>query len=208
MWDIQFRGDVGHPFKTMTPSLTQRLHSVEVPWMLSPSAPFLQLTASEWDHPTTVRFVAFFGLEESTVQPGRTKYVLAKSPHELGMKLGTPGAPYQLVRVKFAGATASRLLPAFSDREVVDPEMYDASGLLYRFAPRQGVQEWIERFQAAWAQNRFCPNPRMYEVSNSLWIDELGLGVEFKHFLLLGRDSYVEIAAKHWDWESEGSIPE
>jgi hypothetical protein len=178
--------------------------------MISPSAPYLQLLASESasDDPTTVRFVAHFGLEWPLQRLEEAKYIKVYSPYSPGVKLAPPSGPYQLVRVKFTSTIASRMLPGFSDREVVNPEIYDASGLPYRFKPGQGVEEWKRQFQSAWAQNRLCPNPRMYEVSNSSWIDELKLSNEFKHFLLMGHDTYVEIIAKHWDWVSEGGIPQ
>ena len=191
----------------MSPRM-QRLVAVQAPWMISPSTPYLQLLASESVDPTIVRFVAHFGLEWSSEIGKGKKYVKVGSPYTPETQLAPPGGPFQLVRAQFNTAIASRMLPVFSEREVVNPHFYDFSGLPHRFTPGLSAEKWKLQFNNAWVKSRLCPNPRMYEVSNSAWIKELAAGSEFKHFLLMGHDAYVEVVATHWDWMSEGRIPE
>lgn len=190
-------------------SRKQYLVAVEVPWMVSPSVPYLQLNASEAaaDDLAAVSFIAHFGLEWPSTQLNEKRFEKVHSPYASGIKLTPPTGPFQLVKVKFASAIASRMLPGFSDREIINPEIYDSSNLPCGYSPGQSISEWKRQFQHTWVQNRLCPDPRMYEVSSSLWIEELGVGGEFKHFLIEGHDAYVEIIAKKWDWISEGGLP-
>ena len=187
----------------------QRLIAVKVPWMVSPSVPYLRLQASESasDDPTMVRFVAYFGQENAQAESvGANRVCVAPSPYASNEPLGPPTGPYQVVRVEFAWATASRMLPGYSDRELVNPDLYDSSAVRFQFKEGQSINECLLAFRSAWQRDGVCPDSRMYEVENSLWIAELSIKDErLRHFLILGHDAYVEVIARAWKWTSEGS---
>lgn len=185
----------------------QQLVPVRVPWMVSPSVPYLRLASSESqsDIESAISFIAHFGLEhpqeESTDVPPRK----IASPYHPKSDRGAPTGPYQLVRVRLHGHIAGRMLPGFSDREVVNPALYDRSLIPCPYTIGQCIDEWLHQFQHLWMKQRLCPDPLMYEVKESSWCSELGLTRDWKHILVLGHDSYVEVIAKDWDWVSEGA---
>ncbi len=128
------------------------------------------------------------------------------SPYHANAELGPPSGPYQLVRIRLLGLVASRMLPGFSDSEVVDPKVYEMSTVPCQQTTGQSVDEWLRQFRHLWMTERLCPDPRMYEVEESSWRAELGLRRDFTHLLVMGHDAYVEVIAKSWDWISEGRI--
>lgn len=195
----------------MSSSAGQSLASVVVPWRIDPATPYLRLSASEStsDSPTQVKFVAHFGLGDSAASEWDQKSAQQfYPPYDSNRKLEKANTAYQVVKVTFAGALCVRMLPSFSDGHIVDPGIYDSSGV----PPSEeglSVEQWMRSFNEMWVKNRICPDPHMYEVQHSLWLREAGVeGQGFKHFLLLGHDAYIEVIAKNWKWESEGALPE
>lgn len=60
--------------------------------------------------------------------------------------------------------------------------------------------DWKEH-DLFWKEKGVCPNPYFYEVENTGWFDEREIYGDlrkqgFRHFLLVGYDSYLEVLAK------------
>jgi len=186
----------------------QKIIALDVPWMVSPSTPCLRVAVSESpsDRPAEVRFVAYFGLEETDVNSyGGTANVFYP-PYETNIKLGPKQGPYQIVKVIFNDGLWVRMLPSYSDEDVVDPELFDFSALPCPIGVKQNASLWVLNFQKKWREDNRCPDPGIYEVRSSVWLNEIGArSLDFKHYLVLGHDSYVEVIARSWSWESEGS---
>jgi len=190
-------------------STIQRLTPVQVPWMVSPSTSYLRLLAAESssDKLTQVRFIAHFGLERSEASTEiQGPPVTFFPPYDSNIKLGPKSGPYQLVRVTFSRGLWVRMLPSFSNSETVDPGLYDFSSIPSQLAPGQDIKSWLAGFQHTWLENNCCPDPRMYEVQNSLWLRDVSKDAMLKHYLVLGNDAYTEVLAEKWHWESEGAI--
>lgn len=194
---------------------SQHLFPVEVPWMISPSTPYLRLSSSESasDRPTQVRFLAYFALEDPARNRGPRQQIGFKDartlypPYDSNVKLGPGEGPSQLVRINFERGIWSRMYPSHSDRDVLDPALYDFSFLPCPYEPNQNTSEWLKRFHDQWFTSLQCPDPRMYEVRNSSWVRDLRIENRgFNHYVLLGHDAYAEVLAKGWKWESEGSL--
>jgi hypothetical protein len=178
--------------------------------MVSPSAPHLQLLTSESpsDGSTLLRFIAHFALEtgDAPATSLDSAFVIVRSPYSPHSRIGPPHGEYQLLKVTFARAIASRILPSYSDSEVVNPALFDFSEVPFRAGGGCDPEGWLRAFQSAWVRERLCPDPRMYEVVDSSWLSELDAQGKFKHFLVLGHDAYAEVAASGWEWVSEGSV--
>jgi hypothetical protein len=67
------------------------------------------------------------------------------------------------------------------------------------------VQERVKILWEAWRQMGRCPDPHMYQVVSSPWIEALGKMADgLTHFIIDGHDSFVEVVAKTWRVESDG----
>jgi len=194
----------------------QRLLPIGVPWQIIPSASFLKLLAYESpsDGPTQVSFVAHFGLFEqrrsNTSTLGSESVEKAVSPHEAAeLERWDDAAAYQLVRVSFERGLWIRMFPGFGDGEVLDPAVFDSSALPFQDLSPQNLEEMRRAFWQQWIASGACPDPRMYEVERSVWLDELRLSAKgYRHVVICGHDAFIEVAAKSWNWKSDGALRE
>lgn len=168
--------------------LKPKLVPVKVPWQVSPSTPNLQLAALESSSFCEVKLVAYFALGEE----------------KIGMLDNVPSDFFQCLKLTFEGEIWIKMSPAYEDINVIDESIYDWSAVTFRYTPRQDPERWIQQFRNEWRRTFLCPNPRMYEVEWSSWLEETGIeNHESKHYLILGHDAYIEILAETWKWESE-----
>jgi len=177
-------------------AIKPRLIPVKVPWMVTPSTPFLQLHVSEDPHdkPSEVQFVGHLG------------------------PLAQKGKAYQLIRVILEPGVWLLMRPGHADTEPIDLSQYDLCELPQRVSD---PQEYVRRFRDQWRQTGLCPDPHMYELERSPWLEEartraerlppwlekVGTGThEFKHVLISGHDYYVEVLTTGWRYESAGFL--
>src|SRR5690606_31132037 len=106
---------------------------------------------------------------------------------------------YRLLRVRFIEGLWARMLPAHSDLQVIDEANYDWSQVTGRRRPDEAIDEYLIRKSATWRESGVCPNPRFYQVDESAWLHDVIAGSEqredWRHFLILGHDAYVEVIA-------------
>ena len=176
----------------------QKLIPVQVPWKIDPATPFLRLTALET--PSDVPTAVFpFTSDEPSYQPQTSISVVAPPTGPIITLPSTNGA-YQLLCVTFVIALWARFSPGYSDRDVVDPSRFDSSAIFAPDVPRSKVDEWPAAYRHEWNRTDLCPNPYMNEVQESDWLNEaFGQQDDFKHFLLMGHDAYVEVIAGGWN---------
>jgi len=96
--------------------------------------------------------------------------------------------------------------PAYSEREVLDPQEFDTTLIPYS-SPPSDVGSWLRDFQSLWMKSGNCPDPCAYMVESSQWVNRLALH-DFKHFLIQGHDAYAEVLARGWKWEEIQKLPE
>ncbi len=185
-----------------------RLIPLRVPWQVSPSTPFLSIHVSEEFEvgSTWAEFVAYFAIEDKSrvATDGRSVKLVARPNVD---ELDSGSGPYQLLRVTFDSGLWVRVSPAWSDSEVVKESDYDWTSVPCGYEPGQDISVWLRHFRDTWTRESICPDPRIYEVHGSRWLDELGQGrATAKHILILGHDSYGEIIAEGWRWVSRGVL--
>jgi len=188
----------------------QRLKPLKVPWQVSPSTPYLKLVSHELsgEFPTQVIFVANFGLRLTGVQKtdlSLTRVFQASDPHLHSLKADNDSAT-SLVRMDFRGGMWARITPAFSDREVLNPRAFDVSLIPYS-NPSNDVGVWLQDFQSFWLKSGSCPDPGVYTVESSEWIESLDL-TGFEHYVIQGHDAFIEVLAKDWKWDEIQKLPE
>jgi hypothetical protein len=191
---------------------TPTLVPAQVPWQISPSAARLRvlLAESQKDAPALVEFAGYLGSHVQGSAPSASPAAGAGGalpPFQEGKFQVT--AAYHLVRVAFSRGYWVRYAPALSESRVIDEADYDWTEVAGRMLPGERAHESVERARRVWGQTGVCPNPRMYEVRGSLWLESLGLHAQpqWRHYLLLGNDAYVEIVAAAWAWHLGQPLP-
>lgn len=180
----------------------------QVPWMVSPSTPYLHLTISEGET-TEVQFVGYFAPKETEADKYNPLIVtiVPLSIDELEISDDKDSGPYQLIRMQFTAGLWARYYPSYSDTEDIDWTKYSRSERIPSHHEFQNVSEYLRWFKKKWKATNICPDPRFYEVIESDWLQEINSDVSnYHHFLILGHDYYTEIIARKWEWESLGVI--
>jgi hypothetical protein len=150
------------------------LKPLPVSWMVSPSVPHLKVAAAETDSksPTTVEFFA-------THQDGTMSRM----------------------RLVFRRGNWMKWSPNYTDAEVVPEADYDWSEVPLLSTGADYEKSRRER-RDKWAMTGLCPDPQVYEVHNSPWLKALPWpssgGEDYRHYLILGHDNYVEVLATDW----------
>jgi hypothetical protein len=181
----------------------QKLIPMKVPWMVSPSTPFLRLFASEQSsqESTYVEFVAYYKCEETHSSDALTSGVnVVKQP--ASFQKGNTGerGPYRLIRIVFENGLWARLSPAHSDKEVVEDCLFDWSAVRGRWSQGEDIYEFMNRTREEWVRSGICPDPNIYEVEGSHWLDETRAANDrhkkWRHYVIQGHDAYAEIIAE------------
>jgi hypothetical protein len=129
---------------------------------------------------------------------------------EFGAMVVRPTRPYKQVWVKvdFARAAFAAAKPRRDDENLSDVSGYD-------IVPqrRNGRYDSYERREIEWLQTGVCPDPGFYYSTSSTWLaterqswanrQRSVAGPEVAiHFVVNGRDGYVEILASGFSWRA------
>jgi hypothetical protein len=180
-----------------------KLSPVRVPWMISPSTPFLKLEEPRVGDLVRVTFAGYFRpddrkkRENMSSLPEIVESVPAFVPRPFSDK-----SAYRMVRVSFEDGLRYRVCHAVSDIEVIRESDFDWSLVPIR-RPGEKILEAQRRKAELWIQTGICPDPRMYEILGSPWIAELKLTdpLPWHHYTLLGHDEFIEVIGRSWTWE-------
>jgi hypothetical protein len=129
---------------------------------------------------------------------------------ECGALLPRPSPPYEelWIKVDFQCAAFATAKPHRDDEDLLDVSDYD-------IVPRRRVGDYASwrDDQAEWLRTGLCPDPGVYFSTDTGWLDaERPSWVsrqrgdvqpeEAVHFLLDGRDGYIEILASRFTWRA------
>jgi hypothetical protein len=146
----------------------------------------------------SVTFIGFFELEEGS-EPSFSSVV--RDPGKFVSSGVATGSRYRLIRLVFEEGQHARVLPAFSDLEVIPEQSYDWSNVPSGIQDNETAEESVARVGHLWKKTGVCPDPGMYEVRESQWLRELGLDpAKCHHYILLGHDEYIEVIAAKFEW--------
>jgi hypothetical protein len=206
-----------------------KLVSVSVPWRVCYSTSFLRLTVGEdrGDCPTEVSFVGF----DLT-----TEYIQVHAPWEIDPSIQPtdeemitfandhPDPRDKVVKVTFNLSSCARMVPDYLE---IEPSNFDLSKIPFRDDLYINELDWEGNYmescrlaeainkenlrleKESWLKTGICPDPNMYEVQGSPWLQELQskglyLGREdlvFKHYLIAGHSRHVDVIASGWSWQ-------
>ena len=149
------------------------LKPCHVPWAISPTTSGVTLTHSESD-----------------VEPECT-VVLG------GGRLTEDGrVDNRRIEVKFAQCYHARCDPHR------DSEGIEAIG--YQIVPKYdgAMNDYLDWRAREWRETGFCPNSGFYVATASEWLSRLGDSrkTDFQHYVVDGRDGYVELVARRFQW--------
>ena len=180
-----------------------KLFPVTAPWMISASVPYLRLQTDSGSVPHSATFIAYFQCDDvSPASPmqGFPEEILG--PTEFVPARVNERAPFHVVRVSFTDAKVGRICFAVSDKEVIAEDDFDWDAVPTSLLPGETIEENIARRKKMWLETGQCLDPRMYEVHDSPWLQELRLSeADVHHYILVGHDEYVEVIASGWKWE-------
>ncbi len=180
------------------------LMPIQVPWMVSPSTPFLRLVATECSSQgeTHVDFVAYYHCEDVSVSSS-SGVLVVQPPSTFQLANSSQKGPYRLLRFVFKSGIWSRMCPSHSDKEVIDESLFDWSQVTGSWTPGEDILKHLQQTRDSWQQSGICPDPSIYEVELSPWLDETGAAQDryrkWRHYLILGHDSYIEVIAEGYE---------
>jgi hypothetical protein len=127
---------------------------------------------------------------------------------EFGAMMVRPAPPYEelWVRVEFELGAFASAIPHRDDEDLLDVSGYD-------IVPRRAGLSSYEHQQAVWLQAGLCPDPNFYFSTDSKWLTaERGSWAARQrtncppedaiHFLLDGRDGFIEVLASGFTWRA------
>lgn len=98
------------------------------------------------------------------------------------------------IEIVFEKCWHARVAPKYDNGDL-DEEGFDCSDL------GDGSEDNWERNRDLWRKTGICPDPGFYQVAYSPWINSLFECVEGeKHYVICGRDGYVELIALGYAW--------
>jgi hypothetical protein len=194
------------------PNQRPRLIPVQVPWQISASAAYLRAEFAETQSHQPIRadFVGFFRCNE-TGSAGHfgTSVEISKPPPPFQEAGDGSRGKYQQVQVLFDRGLWLRCSPGLSESEVIATAAYDWSDIPAALRPGETASDNVTRVRASWLSTGIAPDPRMYEVVPSSWIEQLGLqkSGRWHHYLLTGSEGYIEVIAQGWKWIPGQVVP-
>lgn len=185
-----------------------KLSPVKVPWMISPSTPFLSLEEQQEGEPLRATFAGYFRPDDQGKERNTSLMpAIVESVPQFELRPLAEKAAYRMVRVSFEDAREHRVCHAESDLEIIRENDFDWALVPIR---KQGekILDAQRRKAEAWIRTGTCPDPRMYEVLGSPWLAQLNLAnpLPWHHYLMLGHDEYIEVVSRNWTWEPGQSI--
>lgn len=85
-----------------------------------------------------------------------------------------------------------------------DSESIEAIGYKVIDAYDGDAESYIDWRQRTWQLTGKCPDPGFYVAEHSEWIETLPTSFrqDFRHYVIDGRDGYVELIAKSFSWKA------
>src|SRR5262245_25560919 len=153
--------------------MTVRMKPCKVPWSVSPSMSGLTLTHVETDVAPECSIV--FG----------------------GGRMGPNGlTDMRRIELQFVRASHVRAAPKHDDEDIEASGFQIVGGY---DGPWKDYWNWRKR---NWRDTGICPDSGFYVAMESDWLRSARMkyGDAPKHFILEGRDSYIEIIAESFSW--------
>lgn len=153
--------------------MTVVLTPCRVPWAVSPSMSGLTLLHSESDVEP-----------ECSITFG-------------GGRLGDDGlTDIRSIELQFKLASYTRTAPKGDDEDI------EASGFSVSGGFEGPVEDYLNWLRRTWRSTGFCPNSGFYIVANSEWLRSVRkmYGYAPRHYLLAGRDGFIEVIADSYCW--------
>lgn len=144
---------------------------MKTPWMLSTTQRELNLQKKGDD--LDVNFLGFFG-NFCTEDKDR----------------------YHDVQLRFIDVKDYRYFPEYSRDDSVRLDRYDWNNLPEYRDEQGSLAGHRKMFDCIWQKTAICPNPSVYEIRESSWVNGASADAMLKHYLILAGDYNLEVLAK------------
>jgi hypothetical protein len=180
-----------------------KLLPVRVPWAVS-SVPYLRAQTVEEDQPLSATFIGYFKRHDVVAAGGAARGIeRVLDPGEFRSAADDGTNAYRQVRINFHGGRHLRISPAVSEHDVIGDDGYDWSAVPGSLRAGEDAQDNLKRTESYWLEVGESPDPGVYEIEGSTWLDELCPQARgLHHYLLVGDDEAVEVVAQGWSWET------
>lgn len=161
---------------------------VKVPWMISPSYEIEKYYGG-------INFInislnCFNSKEQQNKMISKLNNLYNNNiPDEIWNKIG-----YMFIELHFEPINYFGIF--YPQKEVfeLNKEIYDTSLL-------EPYYDGTLDFHDIWNKKKFCPNPKIYEVENSILKKNLSINNNtIKHWLIVGHDEEIHILSKSFTW--------
>jgi hypothetical protein len=101
------------------------------------------------------------------------------------------------IELTFSGCWFARVAPK-DDNEGIDAVGFE---VVSPFSAIQDTWERLRQEQQEWQRSGYCPDSGFYVAVTSAWLSDLPeYQSRFKHYVVSGRDGYVELIAQNYAW--------
>lgn len=179
-----------------------KLLPARVPWAVS-SVPYLHAQTTKDGKPTSATFIGYFKLRDvvsADSVSNALEYV--DDPGEFHPVNDDGRSAYRHVRINFKNGQYLRISPAVSEHDVIGYGNYDWSMVPGESQEGEDLQDNLKRTERYWLETGESPDPAVYEVEGSPWLEQLGAKARgLHHYIVVGHDDAVEVIAQAWSWE-------
>jgi hypothetical protein len=152
--------------------------AVSLPWMISTSVSDLRVLLLENDDTTVTCDVATLPTQ-----------------HPCGELIIRRAA------VSFEGGQWLRVEPAATDASTIPAGRFSWGEMPLQEAEGRDAEGLLRDFYARWRETGICPDPGIYEIVSSTWLRSSGAArFGCKHYVMVGRDTWLEILAMSLAW--------
>jgi hypothetical protein len=169
--------------------MQNQLVPIFAPWKISPSISAFAVTMEE-DGDTTVTVNVYTLSKEITLDGECVDFSLLRGDTRvvLTFELGL------WVRTSLAYSDSKPLPPGLFNIDAQSPIVN-----LHGFSPLED-EYWVQH-KRLWINTDLCPDPGVYTVENSSWLEETGASRwSCKHYVLEGREMWMEIIGRNLTW--------
>lgn len=129
----------------MTSAQKPKLLPVSVPWMISPSVPYLRVQLTPGGAPASATFIGFFKCDDMPWQGQfNQKPEVVRSAPVFELRPLSEKAPFRMIRVTFLEGRSVKTHPAIADAEIVREDDYDWSAVESSLKPGETIEQHVE----------------------------------------------------------------
>lgn len=190
----------------------QKLIPIEVSWEVEVSISNFKIKANE-DDKLIIEFNAYLGEDKKNIFDDFSEHEIEekRKNQEHGFDSiftleNYNEYKYQLMQITFDRFLLFNMIHTANDFEVLSDPNYllDIPLLLRRY--KKDPLLYNKEKEKIWSETGKNPDSQFYIVENSILLNDLAKKLNYNHYLLLGKEAYINIIGYNWDAKSLGAL--